>query len=95
MCCDVGAATFVRAALAAAALHLCFARQGNMRQQVDTPIGRRDAVRALTAMALATAASTTPTAADSETDSEKRRARYQADSPEVQTFYRVNRYPAR
>jgi hypothetical protein len=84
--------------LAAAALHLCFARQGNMRQQVDTPISRRDAVRALMAMAVTTAASTTPpapTAADSETDSEKRRARYQADSPEVQTFYRVNRYPAR
>ena len=88
----------MRAALAAAALHLCFARQGNMRQQVDTPISRRDAVRALMAMAVTTAASTTPsapTAADSETDSEKRRARYQADSPEVQTFYRVNRYPAR
>jgi hypothetical protein len=69
-----------------------------MRQQVDTPISRRDAVRALTAMALVTAASTapsTPTAADGETDSEKRRARYQAGSPEVQTFYRVNRYPAR
>ena len=69
-----------------------------MRQQVDTPIGRRDAVRALMAMALATAASTAPsapTAANGETNSEKRRARYQADSPEVQTFYRVNRYPAR
>jgi len=25
----------------------------------------------------------------------KRRARYQPDSPEVQTFYRVNRYPAK
>jgi len=25
----------------------------------------------------------------------KRRARYQANSPEVQTFYRVNRYPAK
>ena len=26
---------------------------------------------------------------------DKRRARYDADSPEVQTFYPVNRYPAR
>jgi hypothetical protein len=26
---------------------------------------------------------------------EPRRARYRADSPEVQTFYRVNRYPAK
>jgi hypothetical protein len=69
-----------------------------MRQQLDKPIGRRDAVRALVAVAVATAVSTTPSApaaANGETDSEKRRARYQADSPEVQTFYRVNRYPAR
>jgi hypothetical protein len=36
-----------------------------------------------------------PATADSESASEKRKARYQADSPEVQTFYRVNRYPAR
>jgi hypothetical protein len=69
-----------------------------MRQRIDTPIGRRDAIRALTVMALATTASTAPSApvaADSESDSEKRKARYQAASPEVQTFYRVNRYPAR
>jgi hypothetical protein len=26
---------------------------------------------------------------------EDRRARYRANSPEVQTFYRVNRYPAK
>jgi hypothetical protein len=26
---------------------------------------------------------------------DKRKARYQADSPEVQTFYRVNSYPAK
>jgi len=31
--------------------------------------------------------------ADTESDSEKRKARYQPNSPEVQTFYRVNRYP--
>ena len=30
-----------------------------------------------------------------ETNTEKRKARYQANSPEVQTFYRVNRYPAK
>ena len=33
--------------------------------------------------------------ADTETNDEKRKARYKADSPEVQTFYRVNRYPAK
>jgi hypothetical protein len=32
--------------------------------------------------------------ADSETGDEKRKARYQANSKEVQTFYRVNRYPS-
>jgi hypothetical protein len=26
---------------------------------------------------------------------ERRKARYQADSPQVQNFYRVNRYPAK
>jgi hypothetical protein len=32
-------------------------------------------------------------AADTETNSEKRKARFQANSAEVQNFYRVNRYP--
>jgi hypothetical protein len=69
-----------------------------MSQRQDPLIGRRDVVRALAGVAVVTAAGTalpTPAAADSESDSEKRKARYQADSPEVQTFYRVNRYPAR
>ena len=33
--------------------------------------------------------------ADTESNDEKRKARYQADSTEVQNFYRVNRYPKR
>ena len=69
-----------------------------MSQRPDTLIGRRDVIRALTGAAVAAAASTAPLApavGDSENNSEKRKARYQADSPEVQTFYRVNRYPAR
>jgi hypothetical protein len=32
--------------------------------------------------------------ADNETNDEKRKARYKANSPEIQTFYRVNRYPS-
>jgi hypothetical protein len=32
-------------------------------------------------------------AADSESNDDKRRARYQANSPDVQAFYRVNRFP--
>ena len=34
-------------------------------------------------------------AADTETNSEKRKARFQPNSAEVQNFYRVNRYPKR
>ncbi len=33
--------------------------------------------------------------ADTENDAEKRKARYQANSSEIQTFYRVNRYPTK
>ena len=44
--------------------------------------------------AAATAAPLAPAVADSER-AEKRKPRYQANSPEVQTFYRVNRYPAK
>ena len=70
-----------------------------MSQRHDPPIDRRDVIRALTGIAVATATGTTalapPTTADSESSSEKRKARYRPDSPEVQTFYRVNRYPAR
>ena len=36
-----------------------------------------------------------PALADTESDADKRKARYQANSPEVQDFYRVNRYPAK
>jgi|RhiMetdeSRZDD1v2_1073273.scaffolds.fasta_scaffold129672_3 hypothetical protein len=70
-----------------------------MSQRHDPQIRRRDVIRGVAAVtAGATAASTPPlvsASADSETDSEKRKARYRADSPEVQTFYRVNRYPGR
>ena len=34
-------------------------------------------------------------AADTETNDEKRKARYQPNSAQVQTFYRVNRYPTK
>lgn len=59
-------------------------------------LARRNFLRALGATA--GLAATAPTLvseakADSESDSEKRKARYQADSAEVKTYYRVNRYP--
>jgi hypothetical protein len=58
-------------------------------------IGRRDLLRLL---AIGTAAATTSawrSTAEPEPATATPRARYQADSSEVQTFYRVNRYPGR
>jgi hypothetical protein len=62
-----------------------------------TSVGRRDLLRALaigTVSAAATGVAPTPAHADTETPDEKRKTRYQANSAQVQTFYRVNRYPA-
>jgi hypothetical protein len=69
-----------------------------MNDRLNPNIGRRKVLRAL-ACGIGTAAATAPlavTAAARSADPDKmQRARYQANSPEVQTFYRVNRYPAR
>jgi hypothetical protein len=70
----------------------------DMSEGPDRTIGRRDVIRALAGVAVAATASAAPlapAAADSESNDEKRKARYRADSPHVQMFYRVNRYPAR
>lgn len=67
-----------------------------MARERKTALGRRDFLRALGigATAVASVAPLTPEAmADSESNDEKRKPRYKADSAEVQTFYRVNRYP--
>jgi hypothetical protein len=61
-------------------------------------LDRRGLLRALIGTAVTAVASTgalAPAVADSESESEKRKPRYQPNSAEVQTFYRVNRYPAR
>jgi gas vesicle protein len=59
---------------------------------------RRDVLRATAGAAVAAASAVllAPAAAAAETETvrEKRKARYQANSAEVQDFYRVNRYPA-
>ena len=69
----------------------------NMKTGVSTIVGRRGLLRAMITGAAATAAITAivrePTAAKPSTTNDKRRARYQPNSTEVQTFYRVNRYP--
>jgi hypothetical protein len=61
-------------------------------------IGRRQLLRTGIIGIVATAASTLETgtvAADTESNDEKRKARFQPNSVEVQNFYRVNRYPKR
>lgn len=69
-----------------------------MKQKSKAGIGRRDVLRALGVGAgvavTAAAPLATPASADSEAGDEKRKARYQANSKEIQTYYRVNRYPS-
>jgi hypothetical protein len=73
----------------------------DMERRLNPDIGRRDLLRVLAAGAGAVAASAAPLSAAAGAEREnadaakKRRARYQPNSPEVQTFYRVNRYPAK
>jgi hypothetical protein len=66
----------------------------NMKRSDAAKVARRDVLRVL---AIGAAAATTSACAPGEAGDfpDKRRAPYQADSPEVQTFYRVNRYPAK
>ena len=59
---------------------------------------RRDVFRAAAAGAAIAATGTSAfeaAAAEPTGSANKRKARYQASAPEVQNFYRVNRYPAR
>jgi hypothetical protein len=65
----------------------------------EKQVGRRDFLRALGGGAGVAATASGPlareAAADGESENDKRKARYQANSPDVQDFYRVNRYPAK
>ena len=59
---------------------------------------RRDVLRALgigagAAAVAASAPLVEPAAAQGVSDAEKRKARYQPNSADVQNYYRVNRYP--
>ena len=66
------------------------------KTQNKTRVARRDFLRALGAGAGVAATAVAPLAsvakADSETNDEKRKARYK-ETDHVKTFYRVNRYP--
>jgi hypothetical protein len=67
-----------------------------MDQRLNPNIGRRDLLRVLAVgagAAAATAAPIAPAAARSTDSDKKQRARYRPSSPDVQSFYRVNRYP--
>jgi hypothetical protein len=69
-----------------------------MQRDSKRAVGRRDFLRALGAgagvAATAAAAPLSPALADSESNDEKRKARYK-ETDHVKTFYRVNRYPAK
>jgi hypothetical protein len=69
-----------------------------MNERRNTIIRRRDVLLVVTASAVAAAAgaASTPSArTDRAVRRDKRRPQYQANSPEVQDFYRVNRYPGK
>jgi hypothetical protein len=69
-----------------------------MQHTPERNIRRRDLLRVVIAGAGATAASALlpePAPAKPVDMTNKRQARYQANSAEIRNFYRVNRYPAR
>lgn len=66
-------------------------------QHKSTGLGRREFLRTLgvgTAAAATSAPLVGAARADTESKDDRRRARYQPNSPLVQKFYAVNRYPA-
>jgi hypothetical protein len=66
--------------------------------RTDRKLGRRAVLRLSAGVGIAavSAATLVPARAQTENRNKKKsRARYPANSPEVQTFYRVNRYPDR
>src|SRR5262245_35738550 len=67
-----------------------------MKEQEKEKLGRRDFLRAMGAgagLAVTAAAPLATEAVAAESDADKKKARYQANSTDVQSFYRVNRYP--
>ena len=68
-----------------------------MKSEGKSKFARRDFLRTLGAgigVAATPAALVTEAEADSESNSDKRKARYQANSPDVNAYYRVNNYPS-
>ena len=74
-----------------------FKEETAMKEHDKSKVGRRDFLRAVGAgagLAVTAAAPLATNAAASESDADKKKARYQANSTDVQTFYKVNRYPS-
>jgi len=68
-----------------------------MSDHLSAGIGRRELLRVLAVggVAAAGAAPLAPAEGGTVTTAEKTKARYQANAPDVQAFYRVKRYPAK
>ncbi len=69
-----------------------------MKKDDKAAVGRRNFLRGVGIGALgAGVAAVSPlmpeAKADSETNDEKRKARYNPNSPDIKAYYRVNRYP--
>jgi hypothetical protein len=64
----------------------------NMNYVPDVKVGRRDFFRIL-AIGTAAAATNAPIPAEGKDFPDKRKVRYRADAPDIQTYYRVDRYP--
>ena len=67
-----------------------------MKQQDKTKLGRRDFLRAMGAgagLAVTVAAPLATEAAATESDADKKKARYK-ETDHVKTYYRVNRFPS-
>jgi len=68
-----------------------------MKEQDKAKLGRRDFLRAVGAgagVAVTSAAPLATTAVAAESDAEKKKARYQPNSTDVQSYYKSNRYPS-
>ncbi len=69
-----------------------------MNKQRKAALGRREFLRTLSAgvtLVAATGPLTSEARAATANYQDRSKARYQPNSPEVQNFYRVNRYPAK
>jgi len=73
-----------------------FKKGTTMKEQEKEKLGRRDFLRAMgvgAGLAVAAGAPLATEAVAAESDADKRKARYQANSADVQSYYRTNRYP--